>query len=528
MRTKNTTTRASFDVSSRIFRRNAIVAGLSLALVFGGSVWTITRWKDVTEHPVVAYSPNALYQPESSITVPVKVDLAKLVGSLNGAAPIGISKQWKDSVQVEVPTGTPKIHCDYSRIIPKCGKTGWVTIPVSVPYHGDARLERTGDIALIGHGDDLEVQLPAKFWVRVSGRGKLGASVHETSEGKFTASARIRATLNPDWTVSLKATPQIEWHGAPGGKLFNLFPYTIRSLLEENMQQEVGKLTATLERQANNEMAMRRRATQAWNAGFATHQVSGDAGAWVTTEPVSLAWSQFSFSDGALRSTAGLTMKSRVVLDNKAPPAPEVSALPAVAKIESREVGDVSLNTPVQVSYAHLSELAMRLAKEADALKLAGIHIKEVQFYPSGDRLAVRVRAKMDMPGQIFGTRAEVHLTGQPTFNASTRQVRLSDIQVRRKVDNQVVDSLLVVLHPLIEQALTDRMQSDITPVLTHANARIRQYTGPLANKGLLLDAKIQSVSLGKFHMNQDAFMVPVSIKGTLSTEIDPSVLAKR
>lgn len=515
--------KSAINPRSKSFRRTLLGGSLALALAVTGGAAFVTRWQQVTEVPALAFSSQEYQPPTSVLTAPLEIDLSALTMALNEKVPASLKHQWKDSVRLEKSTGIPRISCHRW----KCRKKGEVKIKVDVPYEGDARVTRPGPVELVGHGEALEVRVPLAFWVRISGRGSLGGHVHETAEGWFVLSTRLRATLREDWSLAFAASPTIEWQGAPGGKLFNLVPYTIRSLVEEKLNDKMQDLVADLEKQANTQLALRANADKLWLSAFATHRIPGELPAWAVITPQKVAWSPLSFNRNTITSALQLSLGTAVVVSGQPPAAPAPTVLPKLTTIGAPKSGEVKLHTPVRVSYSSLSAYAMDLAATMPSLSRAGIAVKDVQFYPAGERIAVRVEAAVDVPGHWFDTRAVIHLAGKPAIDAASGELSLQRVTLNRTFDNAFVDAIEVPLHQLIEDTLASKLKADLQPVIAGANRRIATNLAPLKQQGAVLSASIDHVTLGDTHLMKDSLVFPVQIEGSVETKLDVSRFAR-
>lgn len=479
-----------------------------------------SRWQEVTEAPLRSYTSEALMPLDSVLNAPVEMSLATVASSLNSRLPGSLAHTWKDSATFHVNTGVPKISCNWL----KCKKVGWNTIRVDVPYHGDVRITRE-PIQLVGHGQEVEIKIPVRFWARISGRGSLGKNVHETAEGAFTLSAKASATIMPDWTVTLATSPVIEWHGAPGGKLFNVAPYTIRSLVEGLLVKEIGKAVSMLESETNSSLALRERADELWRGAFSIHAVGGDFPAWVSVTPKGLAWAPLLFSDGEITSAVRLVLGMSVSTE-KPDNVPVPTPLPSLMHVDDRLEDGVILNSPLVVSYDSLSAHALKAAKSVTALSDRGVDVVSIDAFPAADRLGVRVTARLDLPGSLLDTRAIIYATGVPVLDGSAQTVSLENFSLTRTLDNRLVDMFQVPLHDLLERSIAEELRSKTGPLVDEANAQIKKTLAPLADKGVEVSATIESLAVGKLVLMEDSMLLPLQVTGTVRAVLDAELVA--
>lgn len=482
--------------------------------------------------PVKVDTPANFPKQNSTIVVPLTIDLSLIQSELNRATPTrlwSINQREQKCVPAQRVTICPfhKKKCKGKACEKVACKIGFKKAKVTpdVPCNIVGQVTR-GPISLSGRGDVLAVSFPVR--AVISARDVGGVIKKETANGAANVNATARLSINRAWGPVAKVNIDYNWTNPPGidflGKRINFV-----SKADAKLAQVIAGLERDLAREISKAQT-RAIVEGAWRQGFASIMLNREKPpAWMRITPQKLNFGGYKVRGRQLEMTlAAETITETFIGDRPEPLAP--TPLPPPGKISGQR--GLNFHIPVLADYAQLEPVVERalhkLAAKGIALdKIGPVKVKfgKVTIYATeGGRLAVGIIANADVVrSPLKGTNGEVWLSAIPYNEANSELIKVRDLKIAGRTDRDTVNLLFQLFEDPevlaeISAALTQDFNKDYEKVMVAAKKAI----GHRREGDFTLSAVITDVSHGTVIPTGQGLFLPVTVKGNADIRYTP------
>lgn len=229
---------------------------------------------------------------------------------------------------------------------------------------------------------------------------------------------------------------------------------------------------------------------------------------YANVEPTDLSVAGLDIRDEGVRILAG--MEAKVVVSDVKGPEGALPSTPANTALQNRE-GQINLAVPLALTYGTIREEALAaLGSEPQVIATpageVSVIVKDLEVYPSGERIALGVSFSADLPGNPFDTQGVLWLSARPIVDAEGRQVRLEEIAMTRQLESPLWGALTAAFEEEIEAELARAVTYDLTADIARATQAIEAAAAQASVEGVRF-------TLGKPDLRQQiAALVPHEI----------------
>jgi hypothetical protein len=243
--------------------------------------------------------------------------------------------------------------------------------------------------------------------------------------------------------------------------------------------------------------------------------------AYINFTPAGLSFSGLILHDEQIRVAAAIDGTLEVEstpIDVHAVPLPPIAPIEATPPL-------MKLAVPLRVPYTDLGATAMRALADqrlafASPAGEVRVRVFDVEFFPSGASLAVRVAFAADLPDQWLDVHGEAHLIATPRIK-NGQMISLTDVMFTRVLDNDAWNALTVAFEPALRDAIADSARFDIAPSVAEASQRLEvALKQPIS--GMAIGLEDLRLGVGRLALADDAVSVEGLAEGRLTVALAP------
>ena len=279
---------------------------------------------------------------ESSITVPLEIDLRQLEQLLQSTVPNDLADLSRGR-QVCIPAEWAEwdYPCVRNWKIYRCRGRTKITPDIRCDIVGSAR--RDGDIRLHGTKDKIVISMPV--YARVSARNIGGIIKSETAEARATVTVEAQVRIDQDWEPIFDIDLTLNWDKKPTLMLLDLIPITITGKVEPMVKRHLEGLERDMERYLAG-FNIRRVVEDTWNTLHRPLTVSDNPRVTLFFSPRSAELSGIDIADNVARIDLTLSGTTAAYVGDDAPE-PTISPLPELSISEYDGDGRFYVRVPV-------------------------------------------------------------------------------------------------------------------------------------------------------------------------------------
>jgi hypothetical protein len=437
--------------------------------------------------PVPAFA-SGLEPPASQITLPVRVDIAAVLQSLEGSIP-----------------RTPP------------GVQSWTPFPERPDYAYRFNLYRDA-IQARAEGDRIVVRTLAHYWLQVGARVfgpfvKTLASCGLGKEGHRSVilGAEGEVFLTPSWRLAVRARPL---DPLPVSRCeMTLLDLDVTGPVMDGMKGALVAAAKDAEAQLRESTLVRAKAQEAWE--LAQRPLPVSEGAWLLLRPERIRLGRPKAdpaSDGRVLLLLP-EIQARPMLVLGEPPVQPPSSLPALDTTEATGQG---------VHIALESDLPFKQASEQLARQMAGRKFDTDQG--SFEVTAVAVRGAegravidVDLKGRANG---RVSLAGRPVYDSALGTLRVEDLDYTFESRHWIERTAEWLFRSSLRKLLQERANLFLEQSFRGLKDQITlALNRPLAS-GLQLRGAVTELHLGQVRVLEDRFRVDAFLDGQFTLEV--------
>ncbi len=367
----------------------------------------------------------------------------------------------------------------------------------------------------IAQGDSLfYFYVPLKIWAKA---GKKVLGFMQSGETSFDIDMRFatRFSIDRDWTVNTKTTAEgFDYITKPTIRLVGL-DIPITGLVSKAINNNLGTVTQTLDKQVRANIDLRTPVLRAWNLVREPYNVSEEYKAWLLVVPRRVLITPLRFENGEIRATIGLEGHTLTTVGPK-PVVRPVTDLPDLTVVPTVK-DDFRVGIISEATYLEVAELAKKQVVGKSFAFREGAYsvtVTDLDLYGQNDNLII----KAGLTGSVTG---DIYLRGQPYYDAQTRAVTLKnltyDLETKNLLQKAASWLLKSALAKTIEKNLTFPVGDQIDVVRQSVQERLANY--PLA-KGVTLTGKIDNVVPDQVYLTPTAIVAVVHATGKVNVRV--------
>ncbi len=222
-------------------------------------------------------------------------------------------------------------------------------------------------------------------------------------------------------------------------------------------------------------------------------------------------------SPGVVAEDQGIRLLARldadVVLATQNQPEASLGALPPNTPLAGSG-GKVQLAIPLVMNYRAIeAEVTKRLAESKLEFDIPGgkavLTSSAIEIFPVQGGVAIGVSFSAELPGRLFDSKGTIWFRAEPVVTEGGTSVRFDNIEVTRRIDNPLWQTLTGVLITHLPQAIKDKAVVKLDDKIKDALQLLTQTaTDPSKTGGVQLAVTAPSLRLGRIVPTQDSLVV--------------------
>jgi len=360
--------------------------------------------------------------------------------------------------------------------------------------------------------------------LKVRGRGsadKLVIEVLKLRNKNVKGSGALRAdmsfSLTEDWCLNPSVKLDMAWSRTPKVEAFNNVWLDVGGLVKPAVDASLSSIESQIRKSIPCE-AVRTEVAKILTPRSVPVDLPDNMGRmFVNFRPTAVAFS------GTVVTPEAVSFALQVGAQVDVAPTASSAALlplPPLKTISAADALRLRLAVPVRVRYDMLqaaaqSELAGKIFEVETPVGRAKVKLFSVEIYPSGGRLAIGVKAALDVPGRLFDVKGDVYLLAAPKVTGTV--VSLKDIGFAQVLDNKGWDLVSLVLRDRIIMEIGKAVRYDVAKDAGRVQGAIVDAIAKAATNGLSLKPVNPSMGLGEAALTAET----LEIEGLFEATID-------
>lgn len=382
----------------------------------------------------------------------------------------------------------------------------------------EGQVARTSHVRVSGQGGSLVLTLP----VRVNLKATYG--VTSTFGGEANVSVRLTPRLNPDYTVTVQAATDLTWTDPLSFELAPGVRIPVSALVEGVVRTQLDVLARRLESEIARAADLRTQANAAWQALHQPWKLPAPEPAFAKVTVEKLAATPIKTTNDALTLNLQADFDASAWIGGNAPGKVAVPLLPDLVIRQADRTG-VDLEVPIRVPYATLSGAMTAYAARREyplpvALKPT-VRIRKVTVTPKGDNLGAAVDVTLRALG--LNVNATLDVTGRPTLDARTGELRLVDVTVRTRPTGLTARVLGWLADRRVQDFLVKNARYDTSKDAARLLATVRSNLPFSPTPNVTLTGRVKTVDLRRISVTPSAVVLTGRVEGDVRATVNPA-----
>ncbi|WP_240741543.1 DUF4403 family protein [Deinococcus sp. KSM4-11] len=389
-------------------------------------------------------------------------------------------------------------------------------------------VQLTGTVTRVGHvsvhpsadGAGLVVSVPIRAAFR-AGPGGTGAILARNFGGEATVRLTVTPYVTPEWDAGVRVVGSALWTDPLGVDLAPGVRISVQSLVESQVQAQLDRVAAEVERAVQQGARLRERAQALWTRGQQPWALPTPEPASALVTGRTLAVTPVRVTPDAVTFTLGAAFDLRAQL-GQAVPLDAPSPLPPV-RVGPVQDG-VQLSVPARLAWPDLSRLATSYAAARTIPLPVPTHptlrVLDVTLTPAGEQVRAAVHVQVSGPLGLK-VQATANVTGTPVLDSAGRTLTLEGATVvtrREGLTGRVIGWLADArAQAFVRQAAHVELGPLLERARTQAQARLPFRPVP----GVTLSGTVGTLHLSGLDVTPGALIVTAAASGTLAARVD-------
>ena len=470
--------------------------------------------------PSTAYCDDYGLDADSSLTIPIHVNLATIEKKLNDEIPNHLTTiKERNKVCVESEWLKTKVPC-----VPEVWKTCWLKTKVTpeIKCDIDGWVKRNGQIGFSGKNNEIDISFPIK--AKVSAK----AGIRETAEAEAKIKARVKPSIDSNWQMKLDVDPDFSWDKRPTLKLFNFIKVTIGSKVEPKIREEMDSKIAEIPN-AIAELKLRGRVESAWLEIQKPHKIHDNPNTYFYFVPSSVGFSGFDIEANILKTALSVSGKTHVVVSDISPVVSPLP-LPELSEIQNPSAS-FNINLPLRADFKELNSSIKKsfpspyIVEVPDGAAKGTLKIKTITATgSSNNKLNLKVTFDYDNRKTLFrkidifnwfDTSGDIDFEGVPTIDAKSKIFSIEKLKLKPDTDNVLSNAILRLANlPIVNKKIIDATRYDFTgkieKAMNSANLEMNRDISP----DVRITGTLEDVSAYNLHLDQKAINLRLAASG--------------
>jgi hypothetical protein len=477
---------------------------------------------------------NDQIQSQSTITLPIQIDLKVLENYLNNSIPIYLADiEEKNKVCVK-----PKYF--KTKGIPKCRmrgykiscKTGWIkirTVP-KIKCNIKGWVKRDGRITVSGRGETLRFAFPIKSKVTAN-----KSYIQETANAAAILYIDAIPHINKDWTISLDIAQDFTWSVKPTVTLLNFVKTSIQDKVEPRIREKLDKFVRKVP-QLLADLNIKERVNTTWKDIQEPFKLDVNSETYLLFKPDGVSCSGFSIVDNCLRTT--ISAKGRTVIlvgdpseDCKKTELCDIGSIP-------HQEGKFTIHLPVSITYQELLNISSERFKEGysiDMLKsvLPGmLKVSDPKIEKSSTG-KIRISAHINYDNRSpwlrtidlfdwFDVDGEITFIAAPRVDKKNRSLVLDHLVYDSTTSSDLFDLLVnaAQMKPLTSY-VASLMKFDFGEKVDESIVKANEALQNFSQKDMNLSARLEMASIEDLMINEEDITINTKLSGVVNANIE-------
>ena len=476
---------------------------------------------------------NDQIQPDSTITLPIEVDLKVLENYLNNLIPMHLSDiDERNKVCVKPKyfktKGIPKcrmhgykISCKDSwikiRIVPKikCNIKGWV--------------KRDGRITVSGKDKTLRFAFPIKSQITTK------SYIQETANASAILYIDATPHINKDWSISLDVAQDFIWSVKPTITLLDFVKISIQDKVEPKLKTKLNEFINKVPELLAG-LNIKERVNTTWKGIQEPFKLDDDSETYLLFKPEGVSCSGFSIVDNCIRTTISANGKTLILVgdpsvDCKKTELCDIGSIP-------HQKGKFTIHLPVSVTYQELLDISSKRFREGysiDMIKSVLPGVLKVS-HPKIEKSSagkIRISAHMNYDNRSpwirsidlfnwFDVDGEITFIAAPRIDKHSRSLVLDHLVYDSTTSSDLFDLLVnaAQMEPLtayVASLMKFEFGEKVDESIVKANEALKNFSKDDMN----LTAHLEMASIEDLMINEEEITINTKLSGVVNANIE-------
>ncbi len=327
--------------------------------------------------------------------------------------------------------------------------------------------------------------------------------------------------IDEHWTPTATVSSDYSWINKIGVDMLGqriTFSSKVDPKLKDAIEQFQRSIPAQIEAIGLKELL-----SKAWTKGFSAIQLSENPAAWLRFTPVSVGYSGYEVSDGAIRLSLMANGVTETFVGPK-PSDPKPTPLPKLTR--NLPPAGFQFYLPALANYNTLEEAArkaLRIGEEQtfDVPNVGKVKVtfNDVTIYQTTNgALAIGVEMNADPPNEFFDTNGTIWLSAVPIIDNAKRIASVDDLRIATKTDNGAFNLLASILRlRVVNDRLKGAMRYDFNQKYAEALAKANSALKRELTENLFLDGQITNAVVDRVVATPEGLFLGLEVKGTVA-----------
>ncbi len=425
------------------------------------------------------------------------------------------------------------------------GKAGCVKLlgdSICADYHWNAVIHKDGPLRIAQGDAAIRVGLPVRVTGKAGVQGDLAHAVKldgKTFDIHAAPTADFKVEMDRQWRPVLTVSnlspgvdnAKVEIIGRSCGKM-DLGPVVLNSgcigpvsvglatLANELLEHK----RADIDRAIANAIPgdkIRAQIGEHWRPISVKLPLVDGSPLYLDVTPKSAAVSKLVVGPDGVRLTASLGAETALA-PTPAPTDPlPLPPLEKAAPGDGRLQAYLTLVAPYDVLKAQLAErLVGKDFKQTTSVGDVGVHIDDVDLYPSGAGVALGLKVSAKAPTGALDVSGWVYLTGRPVVSDTGTSVKLVDLKYAAVLDNAFWNAAQAALQGPILSEVAARATFDLSSRIDDASSRIADALANADLRGVRMTASKPKIALANVAVGSSGLAASAIVAMTLNLEL--------